>query len=76
LVGLPAAHGNARRQVSPSHRFFEGTIEIVHVLKDETYEQVSASVALPGIDVLELAAFLDRPSTSQALRDYREQIRP
>jgi Uma2 family endonuclease len=47
----------------------------IHVLRDETYEQVSSSVALPGIDVVELAAFLDRPSTSQAMRDYREQIR-
>lgn len=47
----------------------------MHVLRQDSYEQVSASVALPGIDVVQLAAFLDRPSTSQAMRDYRAQLR-
>jgi hypothetical protein len=30
---------------------------------------------LPGIDLDELASFLDRPTASQAIRDYRAALR-
>ena len=46
-----------------------------YVLRGERYEAVERSEALPGIDLAELASFIDRPTTSQAIRDYREAIR-
>jgi hypothetical protein len=36
-------------------------------LRGEEYEPLSGSEALPGIDLAELASFLDRPTTSSAL---------
>ncbi len=47
----------------------------VHVLDGDAYREQPQSVALAGIDVTELARFLDRPSTSGAMRDYREALR-
>jgi hypothetical protein len=32
-------------------------------------------VHLPGVDLPELAGFLDRPTASQAIRDYRATLR-
>jgi Uma2 family endonuclease len=46
-----------------------------HALQDERYEPVAASKVLPGIDLDQLAAFLDRPTTSAAIREYRDAIR-
>ncbi|MCC6334772.1 MAG: Uma2 family endonuclease [Myxococcales bacterium] len=46
----------------------------IFVLRDEQYEEVERSKSLPGIDHAEFATFLDRPSTSQAIRDYRAAI--
>ena len=43
-----------------------------HVLVGEHYREVEA---LPGIDLALLASFVDRPTTSQAIRDYRAAIR-
>ena len=42
-----------------------------HVLREEKYHAVDRSDVLPGIDLEQLASFLDRPTTSQAIRDYR-----
>lgn len=52
-----------------------GKIEI-HVLPSgsETYERASTSTVLPGIDVDELASYLDRPTASQAIREYRAAL--
>jgi Uma2 family endonuclease len=47
----------------------------VHLLQGETYEQRSASEVLPRIDLEELAAHLDRPTASQAIREYLDSIR-
>jgi Uma2 family endonuclease len=47
----------------------------VHVLRGARYEAAPASEALPGIDLEQLASFLDRPSASQAIRDYRAALR-
>jgi len=45
-----------------------------HVLRGDTYEEVSASEVLPGIDLHELASFLDHPTASQAIRAYRAAL--
>jgi hypothetical protein len=36
---------------------------------------VPASEALPGIDLEQLASFLDRPTASAAIREYRAALR-
>ncbi len=50
----------------------------VHALRGDAYEPLPASEVLPGIDLDELASYLDRPTTSQAMREYRSalQARP
>jgi Uma2 family endonuclease len=50
-----------------------GRIEVFR-LRGERYVGSAASVALKGIDLVELASFLDRPTTSQAIRDYRAAL--
>ena len=50
-----------------------GSIQ-VHALRGDQYEPVPASVVLPGIDLDELASYLDRPTTSQAMREYRAAL--
>jgi hypothetical protein len=35
---------------------------------------VTGSAVLPGIDLAQLASFLDRPSASQAMREYRAAL--
>lgn len=46
----------------------------VHVLRGNRYEPATESSALPGIDVAELASFVDRPTTSAAMREYRAKL--
>jgi Uma2 family endonuclease len=45
------------------------------VLRDLAYEPVSESQVLPGIDLRQLAGFLDQPTMSAAIRAYRELLR-
>jgi hypothetical protein len=45
-----------------------------HVLSDEAYAEAPESTVLPGIDLAELASFLDRPTASQAIREYRAAL--
>ena len=47
----------------------------VHTLRGERYVEVVRSKVLPGIDQAQLAAFVDRPTTSQAIRAYRAKLR-
>jgi Uma2 family endonuclease len=47
----------------------------VHVLRGAHYEAVAASEALPGVDLDELVSYLDRPTASQAIRDYLAALR-
>ena len=47
---------------------------IVHVLRARGYQEIPRSEALPGIDLDELLSFLDRPTTSRAMRDYRAAL--
>jgi Uma2 family endonuclease len=46
----------------------------VYVQRGVTFEAVAASEALPGIDLAQLVTFLDRPTASQAIRDYRAAL--
>ena len=46
-----------------------------YVLRDAHYVEVPASEALPGIDLVLLVRFLDRPTTSQAIKDYRAALK-
>jgi Uma2 family endonuclease len=52
----------------------EGRLQ-AHLLRGTHYEPAAQSVALPGIDLDELAGFLDRPTASQAIRDYVAVLR-
>jgi Uma2 family endonuclease len=45
-----------------------------YVLRGERYRPASKSRVLPGIDLDELATFLDRPTASRAMRDYRNAL--
>jgi Uma2 family endonuclease len=41
----------------------------------ERYEPVAASEVLPGLDLELLTGFIERPTTSEAIRGYREALR-
>jgi Uma2 family endonuclease len=45
-----------------------------HTLRGESYTEASESEVLPGIDLTELASYLDRPTASQAIREYRAAL--
>lgn len=45
-----------------------------HTLRGENYAEGSGSEVLPGIDLVELASYLDRPTASQAIREYRAAL--
>ena len=44
-------------------------------LRGEEYKELAESEVLPDIDLVELVGFLDRPSTSAAIRDYTAALR-
>jgi len=45
-----------------------------HILRGEEYVEAGESVVLPKIDLAELARHLDRPTASQAIREYRAAL--
>jgi Uma2 family endonuclease len=45
-----------------------------HALRTDGYEEITGSEVLPGIDLAVLASFLDRPTASQAIREYRAAL--
>jgi len=45
-----------------------------YVLRNQAYVAVPASEVLPGIDLPQLTSFLDRPTTSAAIREYRAAL--
>jgi Uma2 family endonuclease len=47
----------------------------VHALRGLHYEPAAESEVLPGIDLALLVSFLDRPTASQAIREYRAALR-
>jgi Uma2 family endonuclease len=46
-----------------------------YALRGEQYEPVKKSRCLPGIDIQEIAALLEMPTTSAAIRQYRDRLR-
>jgi Uma2 family endonuclease len=46
----------------------------VYELRGATYETIPASNVLKGIDLAELARYLDRPTASQSIREYRTAL--
>ena len=46
-----------------------------HALRGETYEPVSESRVLPGLDLAHLASVLDQPTGSDAMAAYRDLLR-
>jgi Uma2 family endonuclease len=50
-----------------------GSITIHHLVGD-AYRESASSQVLPGIDLVQLASYLDRPSASQAMREYRAAL--
>lgn len=55
----------------PELWFWRRGVITVYALRAGVYEEVAGSEVLPGIDLRSLVTFLDRPTTSQAMRDYR-----
>ena len=47
---------------------------LVHVLGSQRYLDAAASSVLPGIDLVEMCSYLDRPTTSEASREYRAAL--
>ena len=45
-----------------------------HELVDEQYQAIDASKVLTGIDLRQLERFIDSPSTSHAIREYRKAL--
>jgi Uma2 family endonuclease len=45
-----------------------------HALRGDKYEEIAGSEVLPDIDLAELTTFLDRPTMSQAMREYRAAL--
>ena len=46
----------------------------VHVLSGNQYLEATTSGVLPGIDLVQLCTYLDRPTASQAIREYRAAL--
>lgn len=46
----------------------------IHALRGDHYEEVAQSTFLPSIDLEQLCEYLDRPSASQAMREYRAAL--
>lgn len=46
----------------------------IHVLRDGAWEQVARSTFLPGLDLELLCSCLDRPSTTAAIRAFRDAL--
>ncbi|MDB4952649.1 MAG: hypothetical protein JWO36_218 [Myxococcales bacterium] len=47
----------------------------VYALRDLGYEDVSTSQFVPGVDLRLLCSFLDRPTMTAAIKDYRDALR-
>ncbi|MEI9953328.1 MAG: Uma2 family endonuclease [Pseudomonadota bacterium] len=44
---------------------------LVHLLSGDQYLEAATSGVLPGIDLVQLCMYLDRATTSEAIREYR-----
>ena len=54
--------------------FWRRGLITIHALRGSEYEETAQSDCLPGIDLVQLAQYLDRPSASQAMREYRSAL--
>jgi Uma2 family endonuclease len=72
--GLDKLEAYAKLGVREVWHWRRGRIS-VHVLRAARYRRASGSKVLPGIDLEQLASFLDRESTSTAIREYRVALR-
>jgi Uma2 family endonuclease len=72
--GLDKLEGYAKLGVREVWHWRRGRIS-VHVLHGARYRHAAGSKVLPGIDLDQLAGFLDRESTSAAIRAYRAALR-
>lgn len=45
-----------------------------HALEGEAYQEIAGSNVLPGIDLTELVSYLERPTASQSMREYRARL--
>jgi Uma2 family endonuclease len=72
--GLDKLEAYAKLGVREVWHWRRGRIS-VHVLRGGRYRRASGSKVLPGIDLDQLASFLDRESTSAAIRAYRAALR-
>lgn len=55
--------------------FWRTGVLTAYGLRDGDYVELEASEILAGIDLAQLASFLDRPTTSAAIRAYRSVLR-
>jgi Uma2 family endonuclease len=58
----------------PEVWFWRRGVITAYALRGGIYEEIASSEVLPGIDLRSLVTFLDRPTTSQAIRDYRASL--
>lgn len=54
-------------------RWRKGALQ-VHVLREEAYVEAARSAVLPDLDLTLLVTFLDRPTLTQAVRDFRAAL--
>ncbi|HKY39801.1 MAG TPA: Uma2 family endonuclease [Polyangiaceae bacterium] len=71
--GVSKLDGYAKLRVKEVWFWRRGRIS-VHVLEEAGYVDSASSRALPGIDLVQLASFLDRETDSQAIREYRAAL--
>ena len=55
--------------------FWKNDVLSVHVLSAGRYHVAERSALLPALDLALLCKFLDRPSATQAMRDFRDALR-
>jgi Uma2 family endonuclease len=58
----------------PEVWFWERNTIVIYILRRARWARSKTSKALPGLDVVQLASFLDRPTTTAAIRDYRSAL--
>jgi len=63
-----------RRLEVPEVWIWKGGHLTAYVLREQGYDRTDTSALLPGIDLSDLAAHVDRPTTSRAIREYRAHL--
>ena len=56
--------------------FWKDDVLSVHVLSKGQYQTAERSALLPALDLALLCSFLDRRSATEAMRDFRDALRP